>query len=443
MVHVERDEKAALISIGVTAFLVIIKYFAGILSGSIALVADAIHSLTDVISSIGVFIGLRISDRKPTAAFPYGLYKAENIVSLFLALAILYAGYEIILTSVGTAGEVILTNVPSAISVALISLLFTLLLSKYKLKVGREENSPSLIADGKHTRADTYASAAVSAGILGNYLGFHFLDPAAGILVSLFIFRSGYEILKDSIKVLLDASIDYESLNRIRELASETHGVRKIHSLKARSSGKFIFIELEIETNLRDLERAHQLSGKIEKKIKSEMKNVDRVLIHIEPEEKEFIRYAVPCIENNGLMSGVSEHFGEAEYFCIFDMRTEDGDLTDMRFLKNPFATLEKRKGLKAAELLVANRIDKLITKASIAQKSAFYVLDDAYVESEETDFDTIGEVVEEIRTLHDGREEPGKIREEASKPVKRSGINPSQGRLNNTGKRRTKGLKE
>jgi len=113
----------------------------------------------------------------------------------------------------------------------------------------------------------------------------------------------------------LDVSIDYESHNRIREVASEMYGVRKIHSLKARSSGKFIFIELEIETNLRDLERAHQLSDKIEGEIKSEIKNVDRVIIHMEPEEKEFIRYAVPCTENNGLRSKVSEHFGEAEYF--------------------------------------------------------------------------------------------------------------------------------
>jgi cation diffusion facilitator family transporter len=397
MIHLERDKKAALVSIVVTAFLAVIKYAIVIISGSIALIADAIHSVTDVISSIGVFIGLKISSRKPTETFPYGFHKAENIVSLFLALAIFYAGYEIVYTSVEKFGEVILTNVPSAISVALASLLFTLLLSSYKLKVGRELNSPSLIADGKHTRADTYASTAVFVGIMGNYLGFYSLDPIAGILVSAFIFKSGYEILKDSIKVLLDASIDYESLHRIREIASETYGVRKIHSLKSRSSGKFLFIELEIETNLRDLERAHQLSDKIEGEIKSEIKNVDRVIIHMEPEEKEFIRYAVPCTENNGLRSRVSGHFGEAEYFCIFDIQLEDNELTDMRFIKNPYIALEKRKGLKVAELLVTHKIDKLITKECIAKKSAFYVLEDAYVEFEETDADTVEEIIEEM----------------------------------------------
>jgi len=398
MIRLERDKKAALVSIGVTAVLVVIKYFFGILSGSIALIADAIHSLTDVISSIGVFIGLKISSRKPTKEFPYGFYKAENIVSLFLALAIFYAGYEIILTSVEKFGTVILTNVPFAIAAALTSLIVTLLLSRYKLKVGRELNSPSLIADGKHTQADTYASTAVLLGLMGYYFGFSSLDSIAGVLVSVFIFRAGYEILKDAIKVLLDASIGYEGLSRIREIASEIYGVRKINTLKARSSGKFMFVELEIETNLKDLERAHQLSNRIEEQVKSEIKNVDRVIVHMEPEEKEFVRYAVPCTENNGMRSKVSGHFGEAEYFCLFNIRTADNELTDMQFLKNPYRTLEKRKGLKAAELLVTKKIDKLITKESIAQKSAFYVFEDAYVEFAETDADTIGEIVKELK---------------------------------------------
>ena len=150
MARIDRDKKAALVSIVVTAFLVVIKYSVGVLSGSIALLADAVHSFTDVISSIGVFIGLKISSRKPTESFPYGFYKAENIVSLFLALAIFYAGYEIVLTSVEKFEEVVLTNVPVAILVAVTSLVLTLLLSSYKLKVGRDLNSPSLIADSRH-----------------------------------------------------------------------------------------------------------------------------------------------------------------------------------------------------------------------------------------------------------------------------------------------------
>jgi cation diffusion facilitator family transporter len=398
MVPLERDKKAALLSIFVSALLAVVKYFIGILSGSIALIADAIHSFTDAISSIGVFIGLKISSRKPTKEFPYGFYKTENIASLFLALAIFYAGYEIIITSVEKFGVVSLTNLPYAIATALIALVVTVLLSIYKLKVGRELNSPSLIADGQHTRSDALSSLAVLLGLVGYHFGFSSLDAIAGIAVSVLIFRAGYEIFKDSVKVLLDASIDYEGLNRIREIVTELCCVRKLRSLKARSSGKFIFIEIELETNLKELEEAHELSDQIEERIKSEIKNVDRVIIHMEPEKKEFVRYAVPCTEDNGLKSSVSAHFGEAEYFCLLDIHVEDNELTCIRFIKNPFVALERRKGLKVAELLVTKKIDKLITKESIAQKSAFYVLDDAYVEFEETDADTIEEIVDEIK---------------------------------------------
>lgn len=399
MIRLERDKKAALVSIGVSTFLAVVKYLIGILSGSIALIADAIHSLTDVISSIGVFIGLKISSREPTKEFPYGFYKTENIASLFLALAIFYAGYEIILTSIEKFEAAIITNILPAISVALLSVVIAFLLSRYKLKVGRELNSPSLIADGQHTRSDALSSVAVFLGLVGYYFGFSSLDAIAGILVSVLIFRAGYEILKDSVKVLLDASIGNEELNRIREVISEIYGVREIHYAKARSSGKFMFIELDIHTNLKDLERAHQLSDKIEERIKTEIKNVDRVIVHMEPEEKEFVRYAVPCTENNGMRSKVSGHFGVSQYFCVFDIRVGDNEPTCTRFIKNPYLELDKRRGLKAAELLVTRKIDKLFIKESLEHKSAFYVLEGAYVELEKTDADTIEAIVKEIKT--------------------------------------------
>jgi cation diffusion facilitator family transporter len=115
MIPLERDKRVALVSIGVSAFLAVVNYLIGILSGSIAMIADAIHSLTDLISSIGVLIGLRISSHEPTKEFPFGVYKTENIASLFLALAIFYAGYEIVLTAVEKFEAAIVTNLLPAI----------------------------------------------------------------------------------------------------------------------------------------------------------------------------------------------------------------------------------------------------------------------------------------------------------------------------------------
>jgi len=394
---IARDKAAALISITVTIFLVVLKYSIGALSGSIALVADAIHALTDVLSSVAVLIGLMIASRKPTKSFPYGFYKVENIASLLLALAIWYAGYEIVRTSLGQVGGALLTHLPAAIVTALTSVLVTFLLSRYKLKVGRELGSPSLIADGKHTQADLYASTAVLIGLVGYSCGFSYLDPLAGLIVSLFVFRAGYGILREAIKVLLDASIGLEELEKIREVVLAVPGVQRLHSLRARSSGKFLFIELTIRTRLKDLEAAHHLSGTIEAAIKARIEHVDRVVVQLEPEAKDTLRYAVPCTTREGTNARVSAHFGEAEYFCLFDLRTADHEVLDLRFITNPFRNLEKGKGLRAAELLVDQKVDMVFTREPLAQKSPAYVLQNAYVDFDVTDAETVGAIITQL----------------------------------------------
>jgi cation diffusion facilitator family transporter len=399
MSSIARDKGAALISITVTIFLVILKYSIGVLSGSIALVADSIHALTDVLSSVAVLLGLMIASRKPTKSFPYGFYKAENVASLLLALAIWYAGYEIVRTSLGQVGGAALTHLPAAIATALASVLVTFLLSRYKLKVGRELGSPSLIADGKHTQADLYASTAVLIGLVGYALGFSYFDPLAGLIVSLFVFRAGYGILQEAIKVLLDASIGLEELEKIREVVLAVPGVQRLHALKARSSGKFLFIELTIRTHLKDLEAAHHLSEKIEAAIKASLEHVDRVVVQLEPEAKDILRYAVPCTTREGVNAQVSAHFGEAEYFCLFDLRTADHEVLDLRFITNPFRHLEKGKGLRAAELLVDQKIDKVFTREPLAQKSPSYVLRNAYVDFDVTAAETVGAIITQLST--------------------------------------------
>jgi cation diffusion facilitator family transporter len=316
-----------------------------------------------------------------------------------LALAIWYAGYEIIRTSLGQVGGVLLTHLPAAISTALASMLVTFLLSHYKLKVGRELGSPSLIADGKHTRADLYASTAVLVGLVGYALGFSYFDPLAGLIVSLFVFRAGYGILQEAIKVLLDASIGLEELEKIREVVLAVPGVQRLHSLQARSSGKFLFIELTIRTHLKDLEAAHHLSEKIEAAIKASLEHVDRVVVQLEPEAKDILRYAVPCTTREGVNAQVSAHFGEAEYFCLFDLRTADHEVLDLRFITNPFRHLEKGKGLRAAELLVDQKIDKVFTREPLAQKSPSYVLRNAYVDFDVTAAETVGAIITQLST--------------------------------------------
>jgi len=144
----EKSEKIAIFAIGVNLALLGIKFTFATLSHSIALKAEALHSLSDVIASLTVFGGLMLAKRK-SKKFPYGLYKVENLVSIIVALAIFFAGYEIVTEALESGAEHKLENVPITLISVLCVIGITFGFSRYELKVGKEINSPSLVADAQ------------------------------------------------------------------------------------------------------------------------------------------------------------------------------------------------------------------------------------------------------------------------------------------------------
>jgi len=238
-----KDQKVALLAIGVNLVLFGMKYFFGELSGSIALKAEAIHSLSDVIASPTVFAGLIIAKRK-TRAFPYGLYKVENLVSVVIALAIFYAGYEIAGEAIkGKASE--LQNLGITIASVFCAMAITFGFSRYEGRVGAEIASPSLIADARHIRTDMLANSVVLAGLISSVSGFN-LDRIAAFIIVFFIAWAGGKILVDGIRVLLDASLDYQTLSLAEKLILDEPRVTEIQNLIGRNSGRYKFIEASI-----------------------------------------------------------------------------------------------------------------------------------------------------------------------------------------------------
>jgi len=281
----EKSERISILSIAVNVILLAIKYVFAALSGSAGLAADAIHSASDVMASITVFAGLKISKRK-SKRFPYGLYKVENFVSLIIAVAILFAGYEIAKESLLEGSESQLRQIPLAIIAEIAVILITFIFSRYEIKKGKEIGSPSLVADGKHVVADMLSSIAVLVGLVGSLFGIN-LDRLAVFVVIIFIARAGIAIFIDAIRVLLDASLDFETLDKVKKIISSERSVKEIKSLTGRNSGRYKFIEADVIINARELEKAHLISRKIEKSIRDKITNVDHVMIHYEPVQKE------------------------------------------------------------------------------------------------------------------------------------------------------------
>jgi cation diffusion facilitator family transporter len=299
----ERGQKVALLAIGVNLGLFGMKYLFAMLSGSMALTAEAIHSLSDVIDSFMVCTGLIIARRK-TKSFPYGLYKVENLMSVAVALAIFYAGYEIIAEAIkGSASE--LQNLEITITSVVYAMAVTYEFSRYEAGVGAEIESPSLMADAKHIRADMLANAVVLAGLISSFSGFN-LDRIAALIIVFFIAWAGGKILIDGVRVLLDASLDYQTLSLTEKLILAEPQVIEIQNLMGRNLGRYKFIEANIVLKTHDFDKANFIAHRIEANIKKEITNMDRVLIHFEPTQKENLVYAFPLKDAN--LNQISSH---------------------------------------------------------------------------------------------------------------------------------------
>ena len=397
----EKAEKTAWFAILTNLGLVGIKSFLAIVSGSMAIKADAIHSLTDVLSSVIILLGIKTSRRK-TRRFPYGLYKLENLIALGTSFLILLAGYEIVREATGAR----LVDQPRQILLALLGILLTIvitgLFSRYELKVGKETGSPSLIADARHIWTDMLSSFVILASLLGNAVGWN-VDRYAALIVVLFIGRAAFAVFLDSIRVLLDASLDQDSLDQIRKIVLADPRIVAVNELRARNAGRYKFVELDLTLRVKNLEKGHRVVEEIKQRIKGSLKNVDHVSAHYEPQKKDHLILAIPLA---GDLQSISEHFGEAPFFRLIKMQTTHGTITADSVLSNPLVHETKGKGIKVANWLLEQGLDVLIVHKALDGRGPAYVLGNSEVEILvvlETDAET---ALNTIKSNPDTREE-------------------------------------
>ena len=389
----ERNEKIGIYSIAVNLVLVGIKIVLSLLSGSVALVADAIHSSTDVISSATVLAGMKISKRT-SKNFPYGLYKVENFVSLLSSVFIFLAGYEIVHTVFFETQNLKTENLPYALGGVLLTMAITFAFSRYELREGRAMGSPSLIADAQHIRTDLLSSGVILAGLFGTMFGLD-LDKVAALLVVIFVVKAGISILIDALRVLLDASIDFETMDRVKTIIMKDPRVILIKALWGRNSGPFKFIEADIVVKAGSLEKAHFVSQRIERDIRQNVSRVDHILIHYEPQEKETTTCAVPLSDDKMTLA---EHFGSAPYFYVATRRETDGALVSEAYHQNPFTRDEKGKGIKISEWLLEKGVDRVYSPREFTGKGPGYVFSDAGVEVMVTGDKTLHDIQKDLQ---------------------------------------------
>lgn len=276
--------KVARLSIISNSLLVVLKLIAGIISGSVSIVSEAIHSSMDLVAALIAFFSVRVSDNPPDSRHPYGHGKVENISGVIEAILIFVAAGWIIFEAVkkltGASSELDSLGLGSV--VMLIAAIVNVLVSRRLYKVARETNSVALEADALHLKTDVYTSLGVAAG-LGLILltGKHWLDPVVAILVALFIIRESFNLLKRAFFPLLDEAWKEDEINTLENKLNNLKV--NYHELRTRIAGNYRFIDLHIEIpeNV-SVGDAHRYCDEIEDELKNEYENLN-ITIHVEP----------------------------------------------------------------------------------------------------------------------------------------------------------------
>jgi cation diffusion facilitator family transporter len=222
-----------------------------VLTGSVGLLGDALHNLSDVSTSLVVFLGFRVSRRTPSERYPYGLERAEDLAGLGVALVVwasaVLAGWESVHKLLAGSGT---SHVGVGITAAALGIVGNQLVARYKLRVGRRIQSATLVSDAKHSWLDALSSAGALAGLVAVAAGQRWGDPVAGLAVTLFICHVGWEVTTDIGHHLLDG-VDPGVITTAEQAATTVPGVRHAH-VRARWTGRTLRIEIEawVDPNL-------------------------------------------------------------------------------------------------------------------------------------------------------------------------------------------------
>jgi cation diffusion facilitator family transporter len=278
-------KRSTLVSVVVNIGLTISQVFAGIVSGSQGLIADGIHSLTDLVADFVVLFANHHSSKDADEDHHYGHQRYETAASLFLGVSLLAVGIGML----WKAGEKIIDPAPSgqiqimALYVALGSLVAKELLFRYMLSVAERVRSSMLVANAWHARSDAASSLVVAVGIVGALFGYPILDSVGALVVGLMVAKTGWEFSWDALHDLMDRAVSNEEHQRIEEIIRSTQGVKGFHDLRTRKMGDMILVDVHIEVDANSTVQAgHDIALTARNQIMKELP-VLNVMTHIDP----------------------------------------------------------------------------------------------------------------------------------------------------------------
>ncbi|MCI8323448.1 MAG: cation transporter [Lachnospiraceae bacterium] len=282
--------RVSAVSIIANFALTIFKLSAGILAHSGAIISDAIHSASDVFSTIVVIIGIRISRKESDKNHPYGHERLECVAAIVLATILAFTGLGIGYSALRqiAGGDYANLTVPGrlALVAAAVSILVKEAMYQYTRINARRIDSGALMADAWHHRSDALSSVGALIGIGGARLGFPILDPVASVVICVFIEKAAYEIFMDAVDKMVDKACDEETEAALRECAATQEGVLGVDLLHTRVFGNKIYVDIEICADGEEtLRRAHETAERVHDSIEKNFPKVKHIMVHVNPGE--------------------------------------------------------------------------------------------------------------------------------------------------------------
>lgn len=287
--------KAVYVAISGNIVLTVLNFVVGTLSGSVALVAESSHTLSDVLTSIITSVGFRIGMMPPDSKHPYGHGRAEPLAGLVIVVFLCIVAFEIlseVYRKLLAGGSLNPPDITAAV-MALVGIGANLAMTTYMMRAGKKIKSPAIVADAQHQKVDIFSCAAILIGVIGSRLGIPVLDPIVAIFISLIVLKTAFDIGRENVNNIMGTVPSHDVLIDIKKAALSVEGVLGVHNVKINYIGPYASLDLHVEvTDDLTLKEAHKIAHDVEKKVIEGVEVVTMVNVHVCPKGDGF------CVES-------------------------------------------------------------------------------------------------------------------------------------------------
>ena len=280
--------KVSFITILGNVLLAVFKLMAGIMANSTAMLSDAVHSASDIFSTIVVIIGIKMASKKADKEHPYGHERLECVAAILLAVVLFVTGLGIGTEALKTILSKNYTEIVVPGILALVAAIVSIVMKEgmywYTRYYAKKIDSGALMADAWHHRSDAFSSVGALIGIVGARLGFPIMDSIASLVIFVFIIKAAIDIFKDAMDKMIDRSCDEETENQIYACVLNNKGVRGVDMLHTRIFGNKIYVDIEIQVDASyTLKKAHGIAKEVHDDIEENFPKVKHIMVHMNP----------------------------------------------------------------------------------------------------------------------------------------------------------------